>query len=299
MLRTTFCTVLSLAVALTAQAPSSHPPAAPGGAAARTAQQEVETVLAALQQGDAVALWDWLPPSYRQDVEDLAHGLADRIDGKTYDRACSLVQRLATVAADKQEFVFANANVRGLLADAEQAKVARAAYGMVCTVLQEVAGSNLGSIEGLRAFEGSTFVAGAGTRMLEAMFALAAANGHDAKHDLAHATVHTLQQADDRARIEVRMPGQDPEVTTYVRRDGRWLPEPMVKDWAANIARLRGQIAAMPKADARFTAQAGLMLGMVEGYVRRLEDVESQAEFDELCGEVMALAGRGAGKTRR
>jgi hypothetical protein len=299
MLRTTV-TVLSLTIALTAQAPQANPPAAPGGAAvARTAQQEVATLIAALHEGDAVALWDWLPSTYQHDVETLAHELADRIDAKTYDRACRMVQKLAAIALDKQELVFGNAHITGLLArNPDQATAARTAYGAVFTLLREVGNSDLGSIEGLRAFDGRTFLAGSGKPMLAALFALAKTKGADPQRELAQATVHTLQQDDDSARIEVRLPGKAPEVTTYVHTDGRWLPEPMVQDWTRDVARLRGKIAAMPKADARFTAQANLALGMLEGYVKRLEDIETQAEFDTLCAEVMALAGRGAAKVR-
>jgi hypothetical protein len=290
---------------LSAQDTSKHartnPPAAPGGAAARTAQQEVESLLDAAKRRDAVAFWDWLPAGYQDDLEGLAHELAHRVDAKTYDRTWQMLRRTAKVAIDKQRFVFANPTVSAMLQqDPQQAKNAQAAYRAVFELIHEVAKSDLSTIEGLHRFDGRKFLAKSGKPVLETMFTLAKLQGEDPAATLERTTVRTVKQSGTETRIEMRAPGKAPEVETFVLSGGRWLPQNMVRNWPTEMARLRARLAEMPEAGDRQTAaQTNLVLGMVETYVRRFEEVDTQQEFDDLCAELMALANGRSGQTQQ
>lgn len=301
LLRPSFCTALSLTVALAAQDPLTGTPAAPGGAApAQTAQQQVERLLRATRDLDAVAFWDWLPTSYQQDVEGLCHDLADKLDGKTYDRAAQVLQRLASAALDKQEFVFGNATVaRSMRQNGTDVRGAQQAYGALFGMVRQLAGGEMGSVEGLRTFDGRKFMSRSGKALLETAFALARAQGNDPVAGIDAVKVRTLGQRNGEVRVELKAPEQDAEVTTFVQVEGKWVPMEMARKWRDGVGELREQIAAMPQRDARFAAQAGLVLGMVEGFVKQLEDVESQEDFDAVVGQLMAMAGGGMGQQGR
>jgi hypothetical protein len=230
--------------------------------------------------------------------------LATRVDAKTYDRSWQLMRRIAKVAIDKQEFVFGTPTVAAFLqGNPEQQKKVRAAYGAICRLVQEVANSDLSTIEGLRSFDGRKFLAKSGKPMLDTMYSLARLQGQDPVRVLEQSTVKTLRQDGDEAQIELRAPGKAPEVTTFVMSGGRWLPQELVRDWRKNMDKMRAKIEAMPPAgDRQSAAQLGLVLGTVESYVRKFEEAETQAEFDEVCEEISALAGRknaGQQKQRR
>lgn len=295
--------VLVLAATITAQGHDARrsarspqtPPAAPGAAAPRTAQQEIEGLLAAAARGDAVAFWDWLPSGYQQDVEGLVHDLADKVDGATYDRTWQLVKRLAHVGAQKREFVFGNAQVAAMLGkDQEQAENAMVVYGAVLGLLGTVADSEVGTLEGLRSFDGRMFLKHSGKQLLDTLLTIASLQGNDARRLLARTTVHTVEQSGDRAKVELRAPGKEPEAEVLVQHEGRWLPAQMVREWQRTMAQAKARLAALPKAgDAKSTAQARVVLGTLEGFVKKFEDVESQEDFDEVLAEVMAFAGRG------
>ena len=303
-LRASLC-VLGLTVALTAQDSAtrvrSNPPAAPGGAATRTAQQEVELLLAAAKRSDAVAFWNWLPVDHQRDIEGLVRELATRVDQKTYDRTWQLLRRAAKVAMDKQQFVFANPTISGYMrGDAEQTKNVKAAYSAVCRLVQECANSDLSTLDGLRKFDGRSFMTKSGKPILETLFTIARLQGQDPISTIEQTKVRTLDQDADSARIEMRAPGKAPEVETFVLSGGRWLPAEMERDWQKNIEKMQAKIAAMPLAgDRQAAAQANLVLGTVESYVRKFEECESQADFDEVCAELMALAGSGNQKARK
>lgn len=295
--------VLVLAGALTAQGhdarrgarPPQTPPAAPGAAAPRTAQQEIEGLLAAAARGDAVVFWDWLPDGYQRDVEGLVRELAGKVDEATYDRTWRLVKRVAQVGVQKQEFVFGNTQVAAMLGkDQEQAENAQVVYGALLGLLGTVADSEVGTLAGLRGFDGRLFLKHSGKQVLDTLLTIAALQGNDARQLLRRTTVHTVEQTGDRAKVELRAPGKEPEAEVLVKHEGRWLPDQMVRDWQRTMAQAKARIAALPKAgDAKSTAQARTVLGALEGFVRKFEDVESQADFDEVLAEVLAFAGRG------
>lgn len=292
---------LTLSVALTAQNPRSTP-AAPGGAAMpQTAQQQVEMLVRATRNGDAVAFWDWLPAGYQQDVEQLARSLADRVDGKTYDRTAKLLHRFAAVALEKQQFVFGNQTVAAMLQhNGADVRGAKDAYAALFRMLQQVAGGELGSVDGLRRFDGRAFMGKSGKALLETVFAFARATGDDPVAGLDQVSVRTLGQKGGEVRIELKGKDRAAEVTTFVQVEGRWVPVEMAQKWQDGVGELREKIAAMPKqGDAKLAAQAGLVLGMIEGVVKQLEDVESQQDFDEVVGELMQMARPGGAAPRQ
>jgi hypothetical protein len=302
MLLRSFTTVLSLSVALAAQDPHATPPAAPGGAAmVQTAQQQVELLLRATRELDAVAFWNWLPPSCQRDVEQVVHELAGRVDAKTYDRTAKLLQRFATVALDKQQFVFGNATVaRTVQQKGRDAEGAQQAYAALFGLVRELASGELASVDGLREFDGRAFASRSGKAMLQTVFAFARAQGNDPIEGLDAMRVRTLGERDGEVQIEVKAPDRDAEVTTFVQVEGRWLPVQMARGWRQGMAEVREQIAAMPeRGDPKLAAQAGLVLGMIEGFVKKLEDVESQQDFDDVLGEVMAMVGGGGAQRHR
>lgn len=296
-----FATTLSLSLALAAQSPRTNPPAAPGGAAPpATAQQQVEALLAAFGRSDAVAFWDWLPMTWQHDVETIAHELADHLDAKTYDRAAKLVQRCARAAIAKQEFVFGNQTIANLMQqNGADPQSAREVYAALAGMLQQLAGGELGSVEGLRAFDGRRFASRSGKALLETVLALGRATGDDPLAELETVRVRTVGKGDGQERVELSAPGRPAEVTTFVRVEGRWVPTEMADGWDENVRDVRRKIAAMPKnGDPKFAAQTGLVLGMLEAFVQQLESVESQAEFDALCAQTMAMANGGARRGR-
>ncbi|HEX5054493.1 MAG TPA: hypothetical protein VFZ65_22125, partial [Planctomycetota bacterium] len=290
------CCCLAAASVLPAQARGrADSPPAPGGAAVRSARQELETLRAAAQRGDAVAFWDWLPDSYQGDLEGCVHDLAERVDAKVYERAMKLLARIAKVGVDKQRFLFANAEVAAAMAgDPARAKTARASYGAVMTMLGELASSDLASVEGLRRFDGRRFLTKTGKPMLLALFAIAREQGHDPATEFAGMSFEIARQRGDTADVSMRTPGEPDKVETFVHTEGRWLPEQLVRDWSRTMRDARARIAAMPKGgDGRQMAQLRLVLGTVEGFVRKFEEAETQQEFDEVLQDVQAFGGRG------
>jgi len=229
------------------------------------------------------------------------HDLATRVDQKTYDRTWQLLRRVAKVAVDKQTFVFANPTITNFMrSDAQQGKNMQAAYSAVCRLVQEMANSDLSTLEGLRKFEGRSFMTKSGKPILETLFTLARLQGQDPIRTIEQTTVRTLEQDADSTRIEMRAPGKAPEVEIFVMSGGRWLPQGMGREWQKNMEKARARIAAMPLAgDRQAAAQANLVLGTVESYVRKFEECESQADFDEVVAELMALAGGGNQKARQ
>ena len=290
------CSVLLLAAALASQQVGVSTPAAPGGASSdRAAERQVEGLIQAARAGDAVAFWEWLPGSYRDDLEGLVHDFADRIDAKVYARAMKLAVRVADVALEKQSLFFANPEVaRAMAMSPEGLRPGRETFRAVMTLLRDVGSSDLGTVEGLRSFDGEAFLQKSGESLLRGLFAIARTRGRDPLAQLERVEVRTLRQRGDEARLEMCSDGEPVEIKNYVRVEGQWLPAELAADWAGAMRRARSKLAALPEGgDRNLMAQARFTLGMIEGYVREFEDAETQEEFDAVMQRIMDLSSRG------
>ncbi|MCA8950428.1 MAG: hypothetical protein KDE27_13060, partial [Planctomycetes bacterium] len=301
----TLAPTLTLALCLPAQQDANRSallPAAPGGAAsAQSAEREIAGLLRAAQNGDVVAFWDWLPTSYQRDVDGLVRELATRVDAKVWERAVGLLGRAADVALRHQDHLLATPTIARALADEPAARpTSVATFRATMTLLRELAASDVRTAAGLARFDGRAFLRQTGEPLLRGVFALARARGHDPIAHLARAEIRTLRQTATTARLETRVPGQVPETEDYTLVEGHWLPVRLVRDWDRTIGAARERLAALPPGgDRELMAQARFALGVVEGYVRKFEDAETQAEFDEVAEQLAALAQRGGAGGRR
>lgn len=294
--RATLAPLLLFTATLLAQEAPVPTPAAPGGAsAAGSAERQIEALLAGARAGDAVVFWDWLPDSYRRDVEGLVHDFAGRVDPKVWARTMRLAARIGNVALDKEELFFASPEVVRAMAEAPAGmRPTRTAFRLVMTLVRDLGTSELATVDGLRDFDGRRFLRRSGGALLPCTFALAGMRGNDAMGRLESLEVRTVRQQRDAARLALHYGEQPPEVEDYVRVEGQWLPAELAADWRGAMQRARGEIRSLPAGgDRALMARARVVLGVVEDFVRRFEDVETQDEFDAVMARLRATRERG------
>lgn len=292
-------TTLLFAAALAAQRPLT--PAAPAGEVAGSqAQRQVEGLIRAARDGDALAYWQWLPASYRSDLEGLVREFGRRVEARAWDRSMQLAGRIADLAIGKERFLFHTPEVQQALAlMPERQQPSRETIRAVMQLVRDLGGSDLRTASGLREFDGERFLRGSGKKLLAGVFAIASTQGKDPLAEFAGATVRTLRQDRDRVRLEVTTKN-DREVDDYVLVEDRWLPEALVRDWPAAMQKARAALRQLPEGgNKELTARFHLALGVVEGFVRRFEDCDTQDEFDAVMADVAALLEREKSARRR
>jgi len=284
-------TVLFLGLSL----PAQGPPAAPGGAAPRapeSAEDSCRTLLAAIQQGDATALWDFLPAGYQQDVNGIVHLLATKVDPKVYDSGMQLFGRVVTLLQNKKPLFFGS-KLGQMALQGKDAATVQKAYDEFTALLATLTTSDLAHHGKLARFDGREFLQTTGGDLLHHLVAMAGVDGKDPFAALASMEVKTVQQTADKATLRFTAKGKPASTEQYVAVEDRWLPAKMVAQWQKGMAEAKKDLAKLADGgDKQGSAQARMMLGMAESVVQQLEDADTQEQFDEVLQGLMAMRQR-------
>lgn len=256
------------------------------------AEEAVRGLITALQKQQAAALWDFLPGSYQKELNGLVQSVAGKVDAKVYDQSLAMLRRMAAATSAKKQFILGTAAVKGMIAGRE-GDAGRIIDG-VAALLESVANSELKSHASLLTFDGRKFLDKTGRELLTQVMQIAAMGGDDPMKTLGAMTVKTVEQAGDRVLLKFSAPGKPPATEQYQLVEGKWLPSELVAKWGKFIPDARRKIAAMPDGgDKKEQAKLRMSLSMAEGILKRFEEAESQAEFDEVLG---GLTGMGAAR---
>lgn len=276
-------------------------PAAPGGAAARVAKQQIDALFSALRRADTTKVWDALPNRYQAELEGLVRDFGARLDARTCDRAWRFVRRIAVVAVAKQDLVFSSAQARSLVAgDPGRATDAKAAYGTFFAALRDIARGDLTTLESVREFDARAFAGDEGKVLVDALLKLAAMTGNDPRTALEPS--HITVSEEEAGRVSVQMTvanrsGQRTAVTPFVqltqfvRVDGRWLPAIVVDQWLPAVVLMRARLAETDaKVDPQLNARVNMLLGAFEAMLRQVEQADTVAKMNQAFERVNSSA---------
>jgi hypothetical protein len=256
-------------------------------ASASPAEESVRGLIAALQKKQAAALWDFLPTSYQRELNGLVQTLATKVDPRLYDQSLALLSRTSQLLTAKKQFILGTPTVKGMIAGRE-GDAGKVLDG-VATLLDSIANSELKNHASLLTFDGRKFLDKTGRDLLSQLMQIAAMGGDDPMKILSAMKVKTVEQAGDRVLLSFSAPGKPPATEQYQLVEGKWLPSDMVEKWNQSIPDARRRIAALPDGgDKKQQAQVRMQLDMVNSMLKRFEDADTQAEFDEA---VQALTG--------
>jgi hypothetical protein len=209
---------------------SAEPPASP------TADVAVRNVLAGLQRQELTTLWEFLPPSYRGDIEKLVHEIGERLDEKSWGpfvQTCRKA-RLVTSELVAESGKAANEADRGLIARLRNVE----------QLLNALSESELSDPGRLRHLDGARFLSGTGNRLIAAMSSGALGNaglGQDAFSQFGEVKVNLSESTGDSAVLTVQWPGQEPTQHKFVRVEDHWIPQSLAEAWPTEFPKVREQ----------------------------------------------------------
>ncbi len=277
---------------------------APEGA--ETPDAAMRVLMASWEAGDFGTLWDALPTSYQDDVNEVVRLFAENMDRDIWNAATRMLGKLTGVLKNQKPLIL------GWVETLEQGTDAEAlGQGMdaLAEILDTVLQSELGDLEQLKAFDGQAFLEGTGRQLGEQMAAMSEEWGDQLDPammpvpggfpgmelpDLDNVQFSTVQMDGDTATLRVEQNG---DVNDYplVRVDGRWLPQAMVDEWDEGIAELKEQLAAMPE---QLVEVKQMLLSplspvrVVEGVLDQLGAARNQQEFNQVIEQITEMAGQ-------
>lgn len=256
-----------------AKAGKAEVPSTPDGA--------VRAVANGLQADQPRVVWDALPDTYQQDVTDLIHTAAEKMDAELYDKVFGVLRKTTTVLKEKKRFILESPLAKK---DVEHVGNIQESWDAAVGIADAIVQSDLARVESLKTLDPGAFLATSGGMILRHMRQLSEVNPKAAGTEftkLQQVQVRLVKQEGQTATVELMVPGERAEQMAFVKVGGKWLPEPMVSAWKTTMQEAKQRIAAVEPAQMQqYKLQTMMALAMIETFVDRLALAKTQEEFD-------------------
>jgi len=266
---------------------------APNGPDFSTPDGSLRAVSEAMADNHPEVFWDSMPASYREDVTELVHTFAEKINPVTWKRSFALIEKTALVAREKSSFVVNSPFIMAYPAADEL----RGNWDVVAHALDVFTQSGLNDLDRLKTVDPREIIAETGGKLLTQVSqweeSEAAQGEISLKEKLEKMQITVLEQDEARARLRVETPGGEAREEHYLWIEERWVPEEIAADWDARVSEMRERIAGLESASTAVTPTLEAAFGAVEGILDSLAAAQTQEEFDaglqQASGIVMGL----------
>ena len=254
----------------------------------------INLILSGLAEHDGSVLWKAMPKSYQEDVNEIVQLASSKLDGEIYDSGFKLVSRVVEVVDLKQEFVF-NTTL-GERPPEEEIAEFKKAWPSIANLVSTLAESPIGSVEGLKSFDGAKFfeeTLSAVLKDIDSLSKLAVVDEQMPISSYKDAVVSLIEGGDSTAMLEIKLPNGVIESSAFKKVDDRWVPQDLALDWTARIAQAKAQLEAVdPMQLVKQKPQILNIIAMVDGILTQIEGAETQEQFDRAVqGAILPLIG--------
>jgi hypothetical protein len=282
--------MLAAAIALVSIPAAANLPDTPDGT--------VREVIQSLANRHPEILWQALPPTYQNDITDITHAAADKIDPELWNAVFAIGTKASGVLGDKKEY-FLNSSLMNAAGE-ERARV-EGNWDTAVAALGNFFSSEFSNLENLKTMDWERFLSTTAVDIMDRIAEIQAENdteenAEDVIAKLRNTTVETVSEDGDTATVRVSAPDEEPEEIALTRVEGRWVPSDMAADWETNMAEAKENIANITEEQmTQAKMQAMMVFGMVHAGLDQLAATSSQEEFDQaiqgLLGPFMGMAG--------
>lgn len=202
-----------------------------------TADEAVRNVLAGLQRQELQALWEFLPPAYRGDIENLVHEFGEQLDEKSWEPFVATCRKARTVISQ----LIRRSDESGEAANDSDRKLV-AQLRDVEKLLATLCERELSEVARLRELNASRFLAGAGNQLIAAVshgeLGRDGMEGGTFSH-LGEVQIGLSESTGDSAVLTVQWPGQEPTRHRFVCVEEHWIPQTLAEAWPTEFPKVR------------------------------------------------------------
>jgi hypothetical protein len=252
-----------------------------GGAAAKRAPADkadaaVLAVVEGLKQNHPEAFWDFLPASYQQDLNDLIHLFAERMDADLWNKSVGVLRKLANVLKSKKEFLTSARNQQGQV----PAGPSSAELATIGELLETLLASELADLEKLKKADGRKFLESTGGKLLSQL----RASGQDpfaGRLGLFSDLHFKLKETSaDSATLTIEEPGEPANDRDFVRVEGKWIPRDLRDEWIEKIGESKARLSLLSTENLEgLKPQLLELLSAIDGVLDKLSAANSKSEF--------------------
>ena len=245
-------------------------------------------VVDGLGENQPQVIWQALPASYQNDVSGLVREFTGQMQESLWDQIFGALTKLTRVLDEKRQFVLEHPRVVQQLSKSPNAE---ATYDAVVALLKTILSSDISSLQRLSDFDGERFLATTGSQVMAQLGDLAALapDSKETLDEISSLSVTLSRTEGERAWVLIEKPDEKTEEVEFVLVEGKWVPAAMAEGWDSGIADAREQLSQVV-VDPAQTAQAGIVLAVVDGALEGLLAAQTAEEFQASLEGMIGLA---------
>lgn len=258
------------------------------GPAAEDPSLAVRRVLQGVQDGEAVALWAFLPSRYQKEINAIVRNFAAKMNAKIWNRTFVSLKRLVDIARTKKGLLINNPGLP--LRELDQKQLDEN-WPALLELLDTLLTSELKDVKTLETFDGKTFSAGTGTQFLKQLRAISSNEQGDPLGHLADSKITVVDRTSDQAQLQIgEVPPVEDEAplppSQFIIIDGQWFPSDLSAALDETLRLGNESIAAMPAAGTDASRKKWLaVLDALDTSAAALEKADSSDAFNKALAD--------------
>lgn len=252
-----------------------------------TADAAVRKVLAGMSQSHPEALWDFLPGSYQQDVNDVVHEFARRMDPELWSKVIALLEKVAEVTKAKKDMLADTITLAGRPGE----RGPSINFDGLANLLRTLIKSDLGNLERLKTADAGTILGEAGGQFLEQLQLLSKIGSQDPStlplENLSKLRVELTSSDDDMSVVLIRSPDAAPLETEFVRVEGKWIPRNLADSWIVTIGLAKARLSLLSREN--LAEQKPRWMTLIASFDDAVDQIAAARDIDELRGAMQGL----------
>ncbi len=255
-----------------------------------TLQQTIDFMNEVAKTADPSGVWELMPATYRNDINELVRLFAQSVDTLTWGDAVGVIDKLHRLLDEKGEFLINSS----LNQNADQKEKLALALKEVTPMLKAILASDLCDQSTMKTFDGDRFIQTQYPPLKDRAIAIAEL----AKETIPQASQQAgeierwevVSEDGDSAIIKVTSPTRNEEVAC--RRVGnRWVLDSTAEKWSGDMDKARAMLESLQTPEGKQSlAQVRQMIMMGSGMLEPMLKAKTQAEFDQAASGLAAMA---------
>lgn len=250
----------------------------------------LRVVMDGLGQHRPEVLWRALPLSYQQDVKNLATNFSENMDPVLFDRVVAVARKGAVVLQKKKELILSTETVANSGIDTETID---SHWESTIHFVDALLASELASLDAYPTMDVDDVLGTTGATLMQ--HAAGFSTGDDEADTLATrlaaldtTSVELISRDGDEALVVITPPDEAEIEVAMIRVEERWLPVDFVEQWPGAIEQAQAKIEMLGgEESAEMRIQALFAIGMAEGFIDQIDEMEVPEDLDNLIGGIL------------
>ena len=253
----------------------------------QTADAAVLAVVNGFRENRPQVLWEFLPQSYQQDINSLAHEFSGQMDPELWNRTVAAGEKLTLLLKTRKEDFLSYLSLQDLIGISMKNLTVK--WDGLVGLLETSIHSDLSDLERMKSFDGQNFFAGfdaGGTSQLRDFTILIPEKNpfHLLDEMLSGAEVTANQTGESSSLVRITTGQGETREFEFVKVEGKWIPKYWAETWKRDIELNREQINREldPKVLQQKKQSILPVLVTIENELDQLRNAESREQFHVL-----------------